>query len=203
MLVMRNRRGFTIIEVVLVLAIAGLIFLMVFIALPALQRSQRNTQRRHDLERFAAAIVDYRTKNNGRVPFSTDQDDTNAKVERLVTRYIDPTCQPTSSGLGSGYLESKVTFTGCGSEFTDPSGNIYSFVYLGTSDPVYGWHPVGPGGVVNLNEEEAIKDIGVIYVANRFVCGSDENVIIGSSGLNEVVVMMYLEGGGIACETAN
>ena len=31
--------GFTIIEVVLVLAIAGLIFLMVFIALPAIQRS--------------------------------------------------------------------------------------------------------------------------------------------------------------------
>ena len=38
----KNKKGFTIIEVVLVLAIAGLIFLMVFIALPALQRSQRN-----------------------------------------------------------------------------------------------------------------------------------------------------------------
>jgi prepilin-type N-terminal cleavage/methylation domain-containing protein len=35
--------GFTIIEVVLVLAIAGLIFLIVFLALPALQRSQRDT----------------------------------------------------------------------------------------------------------------------------------------------------------------
>ena len=46
----RNRssqaEGFTIIEVVLVLAIAGLIFLMVFVALPALQRSQRDTQRK-------------------------------------------------------------------------------------------------------------------------------------------------------------
>ena len=41
-----ERGGFTIIEVVLVLAIAGLIFLMVFIALPTLQRSQRDTQRR-------------------------------------------------------------------------------------------------------------------------------------------------------------
>ena len=37
-----NKKGFTIIEVVLVLAIAGLIFAMVFIALPALQRSQRD-----------------------------------------------------------------------------------------------------------------------------------------------------------------
>ena len=35
---MRRKNGFTIIEVVLVLAIGGLIFLMVFIALPALQQ---------------------------------------------------------------------------------------------------------------------------------------------------------------------
>ena len=40
-------RGFTIIEVVLVLAIAALIFLMVFIALPALQASQRDTGVQH------------------------------------------------------------------------------------------------------------------------------------------------------------
>ena len=44
-------KGFTIIEVVLVLAIAGLIFLMVFIALPALQRGQRDSQREQDLSR--------------------------------------------------------------------------------------------------------------------------------------------------------
>ena len=52
-----TRGGFTIIEVVLVLAIAGLIFLMVFIALPALQRSQRDTQRRNDLGRVTNAIT--------------------------------------------------------------------------------------------------------------------------------------------------
>ncbi|MBQ6130136.1 type II secretion system protein, partial [Candidatus Saccharibacteria bacterium] len=34
---MKSYKGFTIIEVVLVLAIAGLIFLMVFIALPNMQ----------------------------------------------------------------------------------------------------------------------------------------------------------------------
>ena len=40
---LKNKKGFTIIEVVLVLAVAGLIFLMVFLALPALQRAQRDT----------------------------------------------------------------------------------------------------------------------------------------------------------------
>ena len=43
------KHGFTIIEVVLVLAVAGLIFVMVFVALPALQRAQRDNSRRDEL----------------------------------------------------------------------------------------------------------------------------------------------------------
>ena len=56
-----KEKGFTIIEVVLVLAIAGLIFLMVFIARPALQRGQRDTQRRDDVRcgsRYSALGAD-------------------------------------------------------------------------------------------------------------------------------------------------
>ena len=63
----KNKRGFTIIEVVLVLAIAGLIFLMVFIALPALQRSQRNTQRRDDYSMLVTAVNNYMASNNGKL----------------------------------------------------------------------------------------------------------------------------------------
>jgi len=62
------KKGFTIIEVVLVLAIAGLIFLMVFVALPALQRSQRDTQRRNDYSMLSTAITNYMTNNNGILP---------------------------------------------------------------------------------------------------------------------------------------
>ena len=51
-----TKKGFTIIEVVLVLAIAGLIFLMVFLALPALQRSQRDTQRKQDVAMVVTAL---------------------------------------------------------------------------------------------------------------------------------------------------
>lgn len=50
------KKGFTIIEVVLVLAIAGLIFLMVFLALPVLQRSQRDTQRKQDIAMVVTAL---------------------------------------------------------------------------------------------------------------------------------------------------
>ena len=65
-----NKKGFTIIEVVLVLAIAGLIFLMVFLALPALQRSQRDTQRKNDASRLRAAITDYTSNNRGALPWT-------------------------------------------------------------------------------------------------------------------------------------
>ena len=61
------KKGFTIIEVVLVLAIAGLIFLMVFVAWPALQRSQKDTQRRDDYAMLSTAVSDYITNNNGKL----------------------------------------------------------------------------------------------------------------------------------------
>ena len=53
---LKDAKGFTIIEVALVLAIAGLIFLVVFLALPALQRSQRDNARRQDASRIATAL---------------------------------------------------------------------------------------------------------------------------------------------------
>ncbi|MFZ1706447.1 MAG: type II secretion system protein [Candidatus Nanogingivalis sp.] len=63
-----QKPAFTIIEVVLVLAIAGLIFLMVFIALPALQRNQRDTQRKNDIGRVLTAVQKYQANNRGNMP---------------------------------------------------------------------------------------------------------------------------------------
>ena len=81
----RKQHGFTIIEVVLVLAIAGLIFLMVFIALPALQKGQRDTQRRNDVSRFRAQINQYQANNKGAVPTIT----TAANAATFQTAYLD------------------------------------------------------------------------------------------------------------------
>lgn len=64
----KQQKGFTIIEVVLVLAIAALIFLMIFVALPALQRGQANSARKSDAATVAAAINTYRTNKNGVLP---------------------------------------------------------------------------------------------------------------------------------------
>lgn len=55
-MLINRKSGFTIIEVVLALAIAGLIFLMVFIALPALQRNRRDSQSKQDLAKVLSAF---------------------------------------------------------------------------------------------------------------------------------------------------
>lgn len=63
-----KQKGFTIIEVVLVLAIAALIFLMVFIALPALQRNQRDQARRTVQGKVASAVTTYQSNRRGQQP---------------------------------------------------------------------------------------------------------------------------------------
>jgi prepilin-type N-terminal cleavage/methylation domain-containing protein len=104
-----KEKGFTIIEVVLVLAIAGLIFLMVFIALPALQRNQRDTQRRNDLSRAQTAVTNYQTNNRNKLPVSSTD------WQHLITNYL------------------KVG----GDSFADPSNGDYVFDVSGTYPPVY------------------------------------------------------------------
>jgi prepilin-type N-terminal cleavage/methylation domain-containing protein len=64
----KDRKGFTIIEVMIVLAIAGLILLIVFLAVPALQRSARNTSRKEDVAQVAAAVANFIADNGGALP---------------------------------------------------------------------------------------------------------------------------------------
>ena len=59
----KSQKGFTIIEVALVLAVGALIFLVVFLAVPALQRNQRNDARKRDQSSVVEAITSY-TSNN-------------------------------------------------------------------------------------------------------------------------------------------
>lgn len=61
-------QGFTIIEVMIVLAIAGLILAIVFLAVPTLQRNSRNTSIKSDAANIAGGIADYEANNNGARP---------------------------------------------------------------------------------------------------------------------------------------
>jgi prepilin-type N-terminal cleavage/methylation domain-containing protein len=77
-----HKHAFTIIEVVLVLAIAGLIFLMVFIALPALQRSRHEEQKRSDMRLLVDAIT-RSYANTKRYPNNTSE------LRALAQEYLD------------------------------------------------------------------------------------------------------------------
>lgn len=90
----QTKKGFTIIEVVLVLAIAGLIFLMVFIALPALQSGQRDNARKNDVSIVASAVNTYSSGNRGTMPttstlqsFVTNVSDNSDKANVTVVSY--------------------------------------------------------------------------------------------------------------------
>lgn len=65
---MNTKKGLTIIEVSLVLAVAGLIFLMVFVALPEMRSAQRDSQRKDDLLVFLEAVKKYQSNNRGALP---------------------------------------------------------------------------------------------------------------------------------------
>lgn len=73
---LKNQKGFTIIEVMIVLAVASLIMLIVFLAIPALQRSGQNTQRTSDATKIAGGINECLSNRNN----ITTSCDTNAEI---------------------------------------------------------------------------------------------------------------------------
>lgn len=103
------KQGFTIIEVVLVLAIAGLIFLMVFIALPALQRSQRDTQRREDMGRFLSQLTQYQSNNANKIPSEVNSTNPTKAWNDFITNYLRVGGDAFTDPNGVEYKVDKVT----------------------------------------------------------------------------------------------
>jgi len=172
--------GFTIIEVVLVLAIAGLIFLMVFIALPQLQRAQRDTQRRQDMADLQAAVSQYQTNNNGKIPgqgshekMSFDGVESLDGVRcnkndacRLIVTYMNPANATTNT-------------------FVDPDGTPYSLVI---NDSVKTDYPYGEH---------------TIYMYTGAGCDGEEVVQDSSKNPRDFALVYRLEGSGVYCHSNN
>ena len=174
----KNKKGFTIIEVVLVLAIAGLIFLMVFIALPALQRSQRNTRRRQDMARILSAFTEFASNNNGSMPTSDTQ------LKSFVEKYASGV-----TGCTATVSSSKATAANCGDQFTDPDGSSYSLAYKG--DAVK--------DATTFTNTETFASVGhEIRYYSKASCG-DENTQKEGNGSRDIAIYYLLEGGAIYC----
>ena len=86
----KTEKGFTIIEVALVLAIGALIFLVIFLAVPALQRNQRNDARKRDISNVSEAVHDYNA-NHPTKAFSNEQvyNDSGPDKTKDLGAYLD------------------------------------------------------------------------------------------------------------------
>ena len=200
--ILRQKRGFTIIEVVLVLAIAGLIFLMVFVALPALQRSQRDAQRRNDIAQFAAALENKRINNNGVLRFT----DNNDGAARLLFRSINGGLSSITNGA------------------YDPSGELYKVIIRACSDRRPINQPLADlntgekctTDTLYTNKEQQYENSNgspfpiyplkeltfYVLIITGAKCGqesSDGYTTYAGSGRNNFAILYKLEGSGIVC----
>lgn len=204
-----ERKGFTIIEVVLVLAIAGLIFLMVFVALPALQRSQRDTARRNDMSRVDTSLVQYQTNHSNNsisnLPGVTKSSYwTGNKGE--ITCTDNEACMFVRDYMNTGSGEVK------DNEFLDPQGEAYSLAIAKnisktsvsafpalsgadwTSELAY---DAGKTGLTikDKNGGNAF-DQHAVYIVPGARCRDDVAVVSSS---NHFAVLYRLEGAGVYC----
>lgn len=147
----KDNRGFTIIEVLIVLAIAGLIMLIVFLAVPALQRNQRNNARNSEASRISSLVTECLSNRNGQnascmsndalgLDPSTDLREFSA-VDYVNGGSTAPTSSTTVVGVwharvcksdGSGVSSTTVGSTGTD---TDPAPTSRDFAVIYTLEP--------------------------------------------------------------------
>lgn len=106
----KSQKGFTIIEVMIVLAIAGLILAIVLVAIPQLQRNQRNEARKSVLARISAEVSNYISNNEGLVPTAaiTGTNSFGSTTEGFWFRYIQNAGSGTFDRPGGGAFTSSL-----------------------------------------------------------------------------------------------
>ena len=195
-----SKKGFTIIEVVLVLAIAGLIFLMVFVALPALQRSQRDTARRNDMSRVNTSLVQYQTNHssggNSGLP---DKDQAFCIGAKEIANLNGQTvaCDFIKEYMNSGSGDA------VNNTFVDPDGKPYSIYFSKNWSNITGQPPLshGPASLKKGKTNDSYTvgtqfDSHMIYVISGGRCNGDEVV---KDSARHFAIMYRLEGAGVYC----
>ncbi len=147
-----DNSGFTIIEVLIVLAIAGLIMAVVLLAVPGLQRSQANTAAKTDASHIAAAVSTWSSNNNGIVPTSNTQLSDIYNNVGALSKLVEPGTQPppptafnsanlngaasTSSTISSGWYLGSESVSGAGTLLLASAITSYSpFPWVVVIDP--------------------------------------------------------------------
>lgn len=185
-----SKGGFTVIEVTLVLAVAGLIFAMAFIALPALQRSQRDNDRRDDMTKFITEVKRYQTSNRGNLPSGLES------VNFVDEKNFDNQCSSSQSGTWLGFYCGYL-----GNRFIDPDGKYYGLrVYAcGETQGDKQCSDSGATSAINnlKNSTSGGDDRYNMLVITRAKCDGDS--VLSSSSPRSLAVLYRLEGAGVYC----
>lgn len=164
-----SAQGFTLIEVVLVLAIGGLIFLLAFLSFRQVTVNRRDTQRRNDGNRLLAELQNWSADRNGALP-----------PINVTSGYTDALCDPASTPTNqfNQFVKSNM----CAPAFNDPQGNPYRLVAHATAETQF-----------NTNGQLASRTIQYTIgngATDRFNC--DGTTVLG---VNQVRIRMWLEKG--------
>lgn len=133
----RNRKesGFTIVEVMIVLAIAGLVILVVFLAVPALQRNARNTERTSDSSLVGAAVNECLANRNGQVAACDTAGEVTAYVDTTKLRQLTTVGVSTTAPTATNFttinvaLGRKCDATGAAATATGANARSIALLY--------------------------------------------------------------------------
>lgn len=105
----KSNKGFTIIEVMIVLAIAGLILGIALVAAPNLTRNSRNNQIRTDANNILGYYADYIQSKNGAAPATICYDSGTGNVSMLASGSCPGASSDVVGKIRSGTLWSTST----------------------------------------------------------------------------------------------
>lgn len=182
---MKNKSGFTIIETVLVLAIAGLIIVMAFVALPSLWASQRDADRRANVMNFVSALKTYQTNNSrGALPTGTGA----FTAQKPVSGY--------SASNWGGLIQDYYLKN---DSLADPSGNTYKIQIAACNassvgDKCYIWDNNFDNNVNASTTPSFDASNPVIYVVIGATC-SESSQVVKTNNNRYVAAVQVLERG--------
>ena len=181
----QDQKGFTIIEVLIVLAIATLILLVVFLAIPGLQRSQRNSSRKADIGKIVTGISNFTGNNQGtavlkQADCTTAYQDVAGATGTNMSQFKFTSCgKPTSTILADTGL-----VAGSGLGLTTTAAGIYILTKSG--DDATTITSFTPGAVPTANV--------VVEVPGNICSGNTATTSSGATATS--VAVIYTQEGG-------
>lgn len=118
-----ERKGFTLIEIVIVLAIAALIMVIVFLAIQGAQRARRDTQRRNAAGQMVAQMENFASNNNGDYP--ANQAAFNTQMTGAYALAGDANLDPLS--------DTAYRYAGAQAADPGPAGVVYTHPFQGSN----------------------------------------------------------------------